>query len=427
VNGEFILRPGKLSGALPAPPSKSVAHRAVIASALAHGVSILKNLDLSRDVEATLNAVRALGAKAEVSVGPEGRAMAFIEGIVDASDAPDIDCGESGSTLRFMIPVALAVSGGASFACSGRLDKRPIDPYLDVFRRHGIAAGLQGGRYPLGVTGRLHPGAYAVPGGVSSQFVTGLMLALPLLDGDSTIDIDGCFESAGYVDITRDVLKSFGIAVKKERRGARYSIAGNQRYLPRTYELEGDWSQAAFLLLMGMLGGPVAVGFLRKRSKQGDRAIEEIFRGMGGDIRWEGRALVARQSVLHDGDIDVSQCPDLAPAIAAAMAVAKGVSRIRGGSRLRDKESDRIASIACALNALGADVQELPDGMRIAGRPCLRGGSAQSFGDHRIAMMVAAVSPACTGLVTLEGREAVGKSWPAFWEDFKKLGGSCDG
>jgi 3-phosphoshikimate 1-carboxyvinyltransferase len=421
------IQPVRLKGEAAAPPSKSVAHRAVIAAALARGRSVIANLDLSRDIEATIGAVFALGAKVELKASPGGGNEAVIEGIAGKTEMPGIDCGESGSTLRFMIPVALALSGGAVFTGSPRLAERPLGPYMDIFRRQGATAEYTGGGFPLAVSGRLKPGEFVIPGGVSSQFVTGLMLALPLLGGDSAIRIEGGLESAGYVDVTMAVLKAFGVAVEEEERGKRYFIAGDQRYAARMYEVEGDWSQAAFLLLIGLSGGPVAVAGLNPKSAQGDRVIERIFRDMGGDIRWEGEALVARASRLRAAEVDVSQCPDLAPAVAAAMAVAEGESRISGGKRLRIKESDRISSIAACLNALGGKAEPTEDGLRITGVDALKGGEASSRNDHRIAMMAASISALCEGPVVLEGWEAVAKSWPGFWGEFVNLGGKTDG
>lgn len=423
----MTIQPRVLQGEALAPPSKSVAHRAVVAAALAAGGSIVGGIELSQDIEATICAVSALGARVSLQALPGGRANALVEGIVSGADGPRIDCRESGSTLRFLLPVALAVSGGAVFTGSRRLAERPLGPYLELFGRQGIRAQYTDGGFPLEVSGRLAPGEFAVPGGVSSQFVTGLMLALPLLHGDSTIRIEGGLESQGYVDITLGVLMAFGVAIEEEKRGERYVVAGNQRYISRKLDVEGDWSQSAFLLLMGLLGGQVSVSGLNRRSPQGDRAVEEIFRGMGGDLRWECETLTARKSGLRAATVDVSQCPDLAPAVAAAMAVADGESRITGGRRLRVKESDRIASIAACLNELGAKVTPLEDGLRITGVSALKGGQAPSAGDHRIAMMAAAASPLCMAPIRLSGWEVVSKSWPGFWAVFGELGGKTDG
>lgn len=233
-------------------------------------------------------------------------------------------------------------------------------------------------------------------------------------------------ESLPYVDITLDMLRRFGVAADERRRGAFWQVGGNQAYHPQSITVEGDWSQAAFPLLMGLLGGPAALTGLKCGSVQGDRTIEVIFREMGGVLKWQGDALAASPSRLRAISADVSQCPDLAPAIAAAMAVAEGESRITGGRRLRDKESDRIAAIAACLNGLGADVAETEDGMIIRGKERLTGGAVDSCNDHRIAMMAAAVSPACVGPIVLSGYNAVRKSWPGFWDAFRQLGGVFD-
>jgi 3-phosphoshikimate 1-carboxyvinyltransferase len=424
VSGSINIQPSSLSGSVSSPPSKSYAHRAVIAAALAHGRSCVTNLDLSQDIEATKGAVSALGAKVELKDNPDGRKEALIVGISEKAAMPLLDCRESGSTLRFLLPVALAVCGGAVFTGSGRLGQRPLGPILGIFRQQGIHVKQGDCGFPLTVRGELKPGKFTVPGNVSSQFITGLMLAAPLLNGESEIQVEGSLESIDYVHITMDVLQSFGVDVREEAVGKRYIVAGGQQYRPTEYAVEGDWSQAAFLLLEGLLGGQVSVGGLRRQSRQGDRVIEDVFRAMGGDLRWVDGTLISSRSGLRGITANVSQCPDLAPAIAAAMAVAQGESRITGGRRLREKESDRIMSIAACLSALGADITETEDGMIIHGKARLSGGAASSAGDHRIAMMAAAASPLCEGPIYLKGHEAVAKSWPGFWESFRGLGGA---
>lgn len=426
MSAAISIQPGSLRGTLSVPPSKSCAHRAVIAASLAKCESRITNLELSQDIEATIGAMDALGASIRLEQEESGRLAAVIRGIVKPAEMPQIDCGESGSTLRFMIPVALAVAGGAVFTGSGRLGQRSLAPYFELFKEHGIAFSQADGGFPLIVHGRLSSGKFSLPGNVSSQFITGLLLALPLLDGQSEIEIIGALESLPYVDITCDVLGQFGIHIDQVTRGSLYRIAGGQAYRPRCFAVEGDWSQAAFPLLMGLLGGSVELAGLEQNSTQGDRVIEDIYRRMGGVLRWEGGNLIVNRSVLIATSADVSQCPDLAPAIAAAMAVAKGESRITGGKRLRDKESDRIAAIASCLNGLGADVTETEEGMSIWGKERLAGGVVDSCNDHRIAMMAAAVSPACAGSVVLSGHEAVKKSWPGFWDAFGQLGGVFD-
>lgn len=425
MSGALAIIPSAINGQLEAPPSKSSAHRAVIAAALAPGKSAVAGLELSEDISATLDAVRALGAEVALTPACE-RQDAVITGIRCGADMPLIDCRESGSTLRFMLPVALAVASGAVFTGSVRLAQRPLAPYLDVFNRQGITVAWGDGGFPLTVRGKLLPGEFSIPGNISSQFITGLMLAAPALGGGTRICVEGGLESADYVRITMGVLERFGVRAVEEEPGKRYFIAGGQAYRACRYDVEGDWSQAAFPLLMGLLGGEARIHGLNPDSRQGDRVIESIFREMGGDIRWDGGLIAARKSSLNGIDVDVSQCPDLAPAIAAALAVAGGAGRITGGARLRAKESDRIRSVTACLNALGADVTETDDGMLIAGKPALAGGNADACNDHRIAMMAAAVSPACSAPVTLTGWQSVAKSWPGFWNDIKVLGGKTN-
>ena len=426
MSAAIAIQPGPLSGMLAVPPSKSVAHRAVIAAALAKGESRISNLEMSQDIAATVGAMRAFGAEIRLEQDESGRYTVIIHGIDEPAEMPLIDCGESGSTLRFLIPVALAVAGGAQFTGSGRLGQRSLWPYEQLCKENGIVFDQIDGGFPLKAQGCLKPGRYVVPGNVSSQFVTGLLLALPLLPGPSTVMVKGKLESLPYVDITLDMLRRFGVVVGERQRGVLYQVVGKQAFQPQCLSVEGDWSQAAFLLLMGLLSGPVILTGLDYGSAQGDRVIQTIFREMGGALVWEGDALTARQSSLHAISADVSQCPDLAPAIAAAMAMAGGESRITGGRRLRDKESDRIAAIADCLNGLGADVTETEDGMIIRGKDHLTGGTVDSCNDHRIAMMAAAVLPACAGPVILSGHVAVKKSWPGFWDAFRLLGGVFD-
>lgn len=423
MSGTIIIQPKRMTGTLAVPPSKSVAHRAIIAASLARSRSMVGNIELSQDIEATLGAMSALGASIALKQMANGRMEAYISGAIRRAEMPVIDCRESGSTLRFMLPVALVRAGGAVFTGSARLGQRNLEPYLKLFGEQGIAVEQGSGGFPLTVKGALAAGRFTVPGNISSQFITGLMLAAPLLGGQSEIAVEGELESLLYVDITIDVLQRFGVAVQEVERGRLYRVEAGQAYQSGYLDVEGDWSQAAFPLLMGLIGGPVAVAGLNPRSRQGDRAIEDIFRSMGGELEWSGGVLLAKPSRLASCTMDVSQCPDLTPAIAAAMAVAEGKSCIVGGKRLRDKESDRLHAIASCLNALGSDVQETEDGLVIRGKDRLQGGNITSFNDHRIAMMAAGVSPLCAEPVIVQGYEAVAKSWPGFWQDFKDLGG----
>ena len=399
------IQPSLLNGSIVPPPSKSQAHRAVIAAALAEGVSRLGHLTGSQDIDATLACMTAMGAKAE-RTQDAARICGLGHSIPQkAEHLPCFDCGESGSTLRFLIPVALVVVGGGSFTGRGRLMERPQQPYFDLFEEKGIAYEQKDG--VLTVTGALTAGVYRLPGNVSSQFITGLLYALPLLEGDSEIVLTTPLESEGYVDMTLEVLEQFGIRVAREEN--RFLVPGGQRYQSRDMEIEPDWSQAAFWYAAAALGSGVEVRGVNENSTQGDRVIAAQFKQL---------------TAPGDVELDVSQCPDLVPALAAMAAVRQGTTNITNAARLRIKESDRLAAVTQVLNALGADVTEEKDGLTIVGRDGLAGGvSVDSHNDHRIAMMAAIAATRCERPVTVLGAQCVAKSYPGFWEDYEELGG----
>ncbi len=419
----MIVYPSKLSGKISAPPSKSMANRALLCAALAEGRSIIENIELSNDISAMIDALRVLGAEIIVTgVGRIKRLEVAGANFSRVRDVPaHIDCGESGSLLRFIIPVALAAMGGAEFTGGGRLPERPIDIYEKLFVPRGIKWEHGEKNLPLKACGKLKSGIYEMEGNVSSQYITGLLMALPLIDGDSAIVVTGDFQSRKYVDMTVQILGDFGIDIQCGDN--EFKIAGGQKYKPLRYSVEGDWSQAAYLILAGVLGDGTQLAGLKEDSLQGDSAIVDVLRNMGADIHWEGDILHADPSSLHAAAADVSQCPDLAPPIALAMACAQGESTISGGARLRIKESDRIETTANALNAMGADVTPTEDGMVIRGRAALTGGAADAVNDHRIAMMAGIASSYCDNIIELSDSESVNKSYPSFWEDFVLLGG----
>ena len=401
----ITIQPTVLQGRITPPPSKSQAHRAVIAAALAGGVSTLSNVARSQDIQATLDCMAALGACAEQVRENVVRVRGMSACISRGRELPCLDCGESGSTLRFLIPVALAVAGGGAFTGRGRLMERPQQPYFDIFKEKGIFYEQKDG--VLTVKGELKPGRYALPGNVSSQFITGLLYALPLLEGDSEILLTTPLESEGYVDMTLEVLEQFGIEIQRQEN--RFLVPGGQRYQSRDVETEADWSQAAFWYAARALGSDVSVEGLNKASAQGDRVIAEQF-----------------ERLIAPGDVtlDVSQCPDLVPALAAMAAVRQGRTYITNAARLRIKESDRLAAVTDVLCTMGADVTEQPEGLTIMGRDGLAGGvSVDSCNDHRIAMMAAVAATRCERPVTVMGAQCVAKSYPGFWEDYEKLGG----
>lgn len=386
------ILPGTLKGAVTPPSSKSQTHRAVLALMLAQGEGKLSNLAVSQDIQATQDCVAALKSGQPAQ----------------ADGLPLLDCGESGSTLRFLIPVALAVRGGGRFTGRGRLMERPQGPYIRLFEEKGILWNQEG--TCLTVAGQLEPGVYALSGNVSSQFITGLLYALPLLPGDSRIVLTTPLESRGYVDMTLDMLRRFDIKVEEQEDG--FLVPGNQTYQARDLTLEADWSGAAFWYAANFLGAQVDIQGLNPDSVQGDRQI--------GTLYWK----LARPG---DVDIDLSQCPDLAPPLAAMAAVRKGTTRFVHAGRLRMKESDRLETIARTLNALGAKAQVWEDTLTLEGVDHLEGGTVDGCNDHRIAMMAAVAAVACKEPVTILGAECVKKSYPRFWEDYTALGGEIHG
>ena len=402
---DLQIIPKKLSGAVTPPPSKSQAHRLLIAAALAEGESTLHNIARSQDIEATLRCITALGGR-WTETAPGTLTVTGIGGRrLSGGDLPRLDCGESGSTLRFFIPIALAVAGGGVFTGHGRLMERPQGPYFQLFDKKGIFYEQKNG--VLIVRGTLTPGEYVLPGNVSSQFFTGLLFALPLLDGVSFIRSTTEVESKGYISITRDVLKTAGVETACADYFRELTVHGGT-YHPFAAAVEADWSQAGFWYAADFLDSQVEIRGLDPDSAQGDKVVSELY--------WK----LARPG---DAEIDVSGCPDLLPPLAVMAAVRSGTTRFTNAARLRMKESDRLSTITAALTALGAEVHEEPDRLIIVGKPSLPGGTVDSANDHRIAMMAAIAAPGCTGPVTIRGAECVQKSYPDFWEVYRSLGG----
>lgn len=385
----LTIIPRKLSGTITPPPSKSLAHRYLIAAALAGEGSVVHNLADSLDIRATRRCMAELNTNSQ--------------------DFPDFNCGESGSTLRFLIPLALVLRGGGRFTGQGRLMERPQKPYFDIFDEKGVRYEQKDGF--LTVEGHLTPGEYRLPGNVSSQFFTGLLLALPLLDGPSVIIPTTRLESEGYIGMTLEAMHEFGVnAVSTCSFPPQYHIPGRQQYQSAEVTVEGDWSQAAFWYAANCLGCEVDVRGVAQYSTQGDRVIASH---------------CLELSQPGDTEIDMSGCPDLAPPVAAAAAVRQGITRLTGAARLRLKESDRLSAIAAALNAMGARVMEYPDSLTVYGQEGLAGGcTVDCRNDHRIAMMAAVAATRCRQPVTLLGAECVSKSYPGFWDDYRMLGGA---
>lgn len=406
---DLRIMPGKLSGSVTPPPSKSFAHRFIIAAALSGGISTIRNAAFSKDIEATLRCVEALGAGVERTDPCTLRIHGIGRSISQAGTPgglPHFDCGESGSTLRFLIPIALAVTGGGVFTGQGRLMERPLRPYFDLFAEKGISY-TRGGS-TLTVQGRLRPGEYRLPGNVSSQFFSGLLFALPLLEGESTITSATAPESAGYITMTTEVLREAGVPVRRSEDGGSFTVQP-AAYQPIDTTVEADWSQAAFWYAANFLDHPIDVQGMNAYSTQGDMVVAKYY--------W----LLARPG--GTADIGLSDCPDLLPPLAVMAAVRKGTTRFLNAARLRVKESDRLTAVRNMLNALGARAEEGPDSLTVYGGASLRGGTVDSCNDHRIVMAAAIAATACQEPVTILGAEAVSKSYPDFFEVFRSLGG----
>lgn len=432
-----LIKPAALRGAVTPPVSKSAAHRAMICASLAAGESAIAPFSPSDDMRATLGAIGALGVTSRLESG-----TLFIRGLSAAGGIPEvsgaaasgaeasgaeatIDCLESGSTLRFLIPVAAALGRPCVFIGRGRLPTRPVGPYLSCLPGAGAVLQTEGG-LPLRLCGRLRTGVYRLPGDVSSQFVTGLLLALPLLDGDSRIALTSPLQSAGYVTLTRSIMRDFGVETRPIADG--WLIPGGQQYQACPFKVEGDWSQAAFWLAAGALGGPVACRGLRPDSAQGDREIVPLLRRFGAHVESGGGTVTVSRSELRGIEIDARQIPDLVPILAVLACFARGRTVIRGAERLRLKESDRLHAMARGLTFLGASAAEREDGLVIdgSGEEGPSGGEADGAGDHRIVMALSIAAAHCRGGGAVTGSGSVAKSYPGFFEDFSALGGECN-
>jgi 3-phosphoshikimate 1-carboxyvinyltransferase len=421
-----IVRPLK-GGSIAAIASKSAAHRLLICASLADSKTFVRCTERSQDIDATAKCVKSLGAG--IRYKGSGFYITPVKKPKDLLKERSIDCGESGSTLRFLLPVCGALGMTVKFNMEGRLPARPLTGLFEEMTAHGCTLSEQG-RSSLSCGGKLTSGVYSIPGNVSSQFISGLLFALPLLEGDSTIRVTEDLESRPYVDMTLDSLRFFGIKIHEEEIPVlTFRVPGNQTYVsPKTVHTEGDWSNAAFWLCAGAIGtsGITCTG-LNVDSKQGDRVIIELLRKFGARVSDYNGTVTVSPGPLEGIEINAKDTPDLVPVLAAVASTALGKTIIRGAGRLRLKESDRLHTIAASLSALGADIKETDDGLIIHGKVRMAGGVTQSFGDHRIAMAAAVLSGACGGAVTIKNAETVKKSYPAFFDDFHKaFGGICE-
>ncbi|MCL1859148.1 MAG: 3-phosphoshikimate 1-carboxyvinyltransferase [Oscillospiraceae bacterium] len=394
------INPGYKTGTVSVPSSKSIAHRALICAALAKEQSNIYGIDYSDDINATIEALK----------------------IIKKNKQPIINCKESGSTLRFLIPVAAALEITATFTGEGKLPERPVDLYQDLFKDKGVFMEFTNNKLPVKISGKLSAGKFYILGNISSQFITGLILALPILDEDSEIILISPLESKPYVDMTVDVLKRFDIKIDKTPDG--YYIKGNQNYQSADYTVEGDFSQAAFFACAGAINGDITIKNLNPNSLQGDYKIIDILNEFGAKVFFDGEDLKAvKCENLRGIKIDASQIPDLVPVLSVVGAYAKGETVIYNAGRLRLKESDRIRATCEMLKSIGANIKETDDGMIIngTGGKKLPGGLVKSFNDHRIAMSAAVAGIWTENGVVIDDMGCINKSYPMFLRDFKGL------
>ncbi|MGN0777508.1 MAG: 3-phosphoshikimate 1-carboxyvinyltransferase [Aristaeellaceae bacterium] len=417
-----IFYPAQLKGVLAAPASKSEAHRRMICAGLTHATTVLSGFMDSADMAATARCLTALGA----SLSRQGDQLTLTGWTHTPRYLPSLDCGESGSTLRFFVPIAMAVTGGGVFRMHGRLGQRPMDVYRDLFVPRGaqwfMGAGADGAA-ELTVRGSLAAGNYLLPGNVSSQFVSGLLFALPLLEADSTLTVQPPVESAGYIRMTVEALEQSGILVE-EMKPFSWRIPGRQTYQANSGSLSGDYSQAAVLLCAGALGHDVTVTGLRTQTTQGDRAVLKHLAALGADITEDETGLTVRGNGLHGATLDMRDCPDIAPVLALTCQLATGESRLTGCGRLRLKECDRLNATVELLNALGGKTHADGDDIVVEGVPSLKGGvTLDSCNDHRMVMLLSLAATLAQEPVTVQGVEALNKSWPDYLAAYAALGG----
>ena len=407
-------------GTIRAIASKSEAHRLLICAAFADAETFISCPESSEDIDATARCLITLGASIWHQNGGFNVIPIDREKLLSGNKVYVLDCGESGATLRFILPVCGALGINTELKMGGRLPQRPLTDLYNEMTAHGCTLSEQGVS-PLTCTGQLKSGEYVLPGNITSQYISGLLFALPLLDGDSTIKITNSFQSRPYVDITLQTLSKFGADITHEPFG--FKVGGNQIFKsPGSINTGGDWSNAAFWLSAGAIGpGSITCTNLDRDSKQGDKQIAELLKRFGAYVFCEKTTVTVSPGKLKGIEIDAGDIPDLVPILAAVASVADGQTRIYNAARLRSKESDRLFTVTKMLKSLGADAVESDDGIIITGKRRLSGGETETFGDHRIAMTAAVLTAACSDDVTIIGAEAVRKSYPGFFTDFRSI------
>lgn len=410
--------PGVLSGEMAAMPSKSDAHRIFIAAALSKGATEISLSTLSEDMEATIGCLSALGAE----ITQKGE-LITVSSITNVPANPCLDAFESGSTLRFLIPLAGVLGQKVTFCGRGRLPERPQGPLLEALTAHGMD--FTHTKLPFTASGKLSGGEFTLRGDISSQFVTGLLFALPLTKEGGRIKLIPPVESKSYTDMTVRTLRAFGITVTEEENA--YVVPGGQEYVsPGRVKVEGDWSNAAFWLCAGALGQKVSVSNLSSDSAQGDRAVAEILRRFGANVTEEGDTVTVSPGKLRGTEIDASDIPDLSLPLAMVAAQAEGVTVFRNMGRLRMKESDRLAALEDMINGLCGENRAKVEGdtLYVTGGE-VQGGKFSARGDHRLVMSAAILALNSKEGIIVSGAEAVRKSYPHFIKDYQSLGGNA--
>jgi len=404
--------PSYIKGKLYVPASKSVAHRVLIASALADKPTRVKGFVTGEDTAATMDCLISLGA--DISVKDK---YILVKPIVSLPDAAELNARESGSTYRFMLPIAAALGVNAYFTLAGKLGSRPIEALTKVLEEHGAAFNAD----DLSIKGKLTCGTFKIDASISSQYITGLLFALPLLDGDSEIVLENEAVSESYIEITLRVLNDFGVKIEKRPNG--FFVKGNQKYVsPHAYTVEGDWSSASFFACMGAIAGDVTLKGMDVKSTQGDRVVLDLIKEAGGRVSVSKSCVRVKKSQLHGIEFSCKDCPDLVPTVASMLAFADGESKIFDADRLKVKECDRLDATTKQLNAVGIEAANDGRTLVIKGGK-VTGGTVNSQNDHRMAMSTSVLAAGSQNGVIIEGADAVKKSYPQFFAVLKKVGG----
>ncbi len=400
------IKPKKLSGSVTVPPSKSMAHRAIICASLSNGISKLTNIDYSDDINATIEAMKSLGTvfiKHDNELIVDGNKTFTLKNCL-------IDCNESGSTLRFLVPISLAKENNVRFIGKGNLGKRPITTFYEVFDKQGIRYNYSKDELDLKIKGKIRGDIFKIRGDISSQFISGFLFALPLVNGDSIIEITTNLESKSYIDLTLSMLETFGISIINHNY-ERFIIKGNQQYKATNYEVEGDFSQGAFFYCANYIGNDIDINGLDFKSLQGDKQCVSIIEDF-------------KNNDDKDVVIDATNCPDIIPVVCVSASLRRGKTFIKNAGRLRIKECDRLTAICTELSKLGANIREDGDTIIVVGTNKLSGGKLNTYNDHRMAMALAIASTRCEDNVIIDNKNCVSKSYPKFWEDFSNIGGA---